>query len=99
MANTELLNRLRDLHNQLAAVNEEIVSAKEIDDETAGALGDIVQDVGKLVDRSNEVRSPSEEEDDDHSELHDRIIKFEADHPQVTSFLTQISEVLAMMGI
>ena len=99
MANTELLNRLRDLHKELADINDEMVSAQQIDDDTASALGDIVQDVGKLVSRSNEVRTASEESDEDHSELHDRIIQFEVDHPQVTSFLTQISEILAMMGI
>lgn len=99
MANTELLNRLRDLHKELAEINEEIISAEQIDDQTAAALGEIVQDVGNLVNRSHEVELASDESDENHSELQDRIVKFEVDHPQVTGFLAQISEILAMMGI
>ncbi len=99
MSNPELLNRLRDLHEELADINEEIKSTQQIDDETASALGEIVKDVGNLVDQTREASPSTAEDHNEHSELHDRIIKFEADHPQVTSFLTQISELLAMMGI
>ncbi len=99
MSNTELLVRLRDLHEELAGINEDIKTNHQIDDETIDALGQLVTDVGSLADRSKELKESEEVQTDEHTDLRDRVLKFDADHPRVADFLSQLSEVLAMLGI
>ena len=99
MSKTELLVRLRDLHEELAGINEDIKTNHQIDDETIDALGQLVTDVGTLADRSKELNASAEVQTDEHTDLRDRVLKFDAYHPRVADFLSQLSEVLAMLGI
>ncbi len=98
MPNTELLIKLRDLHGELSAINDDLKSVEQVDDEAIDALGQLVTDACELVDRAkiaNEVETDLTERHD----LLDRIMQFETDHPRVTRFLSQITDVLAMLGI
>jgi hypothetical protein len=100
MANTELLIRLRDLHEELSAINDDMKYADAVDNETIDALGQLVTDVGGLVDQAKTVTE--DEGVDDVSERHevlDRVMKFESRHPRVVNFLSQVTDLLAMMGI
>ena len=99
MAKTELLIRLRDLHEELSSINDDLNSAEQVDEETIDALGQLVTDVGGLVDHAKEVAEEAVEPPEESHELVERIMKFETDHPRVTGFLSQVTDLLAMIGI
>ena len=98
MTNTKLLVRLRDLHEDLSGINIDLESAEAIDEETIDALGQFVTDVGGLIDQAKAM-TEHDSIADEHQDLIDRIVSFEAHHPRVSSFLTQMTDLLAMMGI
>jgi hypothetical protein len=93
----EILQRLRNLHKELAGINNELSSAEKVDSETIEALGTLVSDVGSLVDQALEINDKDRLSERD--DMLDRIMRFETNHPQVARFLSQITDVLAMMGI
>jgi hypothetical protein len=105
MNNTELLVRLRELHEELSAINTDQEPVNQVDDETIDALGQLVSDASELVDKvkaSSEGRSPDKEKEPletEHNYLADRIMEFDQAHPRVREFLTQMTDLLAMMGI
>ena len=98
MPNTELLVRLRELHEELSSINDDLKVAEQVDDESIDALGQLVTDVSDLVDQAHEINLP-DESTAEHHDLLDRISQFETQHPRVTGFLSQITDLLAMMGI
>ncbi len=98
MSNTELLVRLRDLHEELAAINDNLKLVEYVDDDTIDALGQLVTDACDLVDQANDTNEDEAVLPERH-DLLDRVMRFETQHPRVTRFLSQITDVLAMMGI
>lgn len=98
MPNTQLLIKLRDLHEELSAINDDLKSAEQVDDEAIDALGQLVTDACELVDRAKLANATGADLTERH-DLLDRIMQFETGHPRVTRFLSQITDVLAMMGI
>jgi hypothetical protein len=98
MPNTKLLIKLRDLHGELSAINDDLNSAEQVDDEAIDALGQLVTDACELVDRAK-IAKEAELDLSERHDLLDRIMQFETNHPRVTKFLSQITDVLAMMGI
>ena len=99
MANTELLVRLRDLHEELASINDDLHTTEQVNDEIIDALGQLVTDVGGLVDQTKQVIDSEVEIEPHRKDLLDRILQFESQHPRVTRFLSQMTDLLAMMGI
>ena len=99
MAKTDLLIRLRELHEELSSINDDLNSAEQVDEATIDALGQLVTDVGGLVDHAKEVTEEAIEEPQESHELVERIMKFETEHPRVTGFLSQVTDLLAMIGI
>ena len=98
MANTELLSRLRDLHEELSGINIDLKPGEHVGEETIEALGQLVTDVGELVDQAKlEIKNDTLTQS--HKSLTDRIVEFDKKHPRVREFLTQMTDVLAMMGI
>ena len=97
MTNSELLLRLRELHQELSTMNDRLDTSEPVDDETIDALGQLVTDVGSLVDRARQAEAEGEEPET--GDLLDQISQFESHHPRVTSFLSQVTDILAMMGI
>ncbi len=98
MANNQLLIRLRELHEQLSGINDDLNSAEQIDDQTIDALGQLVTDTSSLVDYANATNT-GETITEGHRDLTDRIVQFENSHPRVTEFLTQMTDFLTMIGI
>ena len=96
---SDLLARLRDLHEEFELLNENLKEGEHLDDETVNALGQLVNDVGTLVDRRNPVPEEDEPPIEEHHDLLDRIMQFETEHPQAVRFLSQVTDMLAMMGI
>lgn len=98
MSKTEFLVRLRDLHEELSSINIDLDPSERVDEETIDALGQLATDVGQLVDQAKsqvESETPAVE----HRDMLDRVNAFEAQHPRVTRFLSQMTDLLAMMGI
>ncbi len=98
MSNTDLLIRLRDLHEELAAINEDFQATQQVDEETIDTLGQMVTDASCLIDKVRASNLPVEQLEG-HQELLDRIRDFESRHPSVTRFLSQMTDLLAMLGI
>lgn len=94
MSNTELLVRLRGLHEELSSINDDLDSSDQVEDETIEALGQLVTDINDLVDRTNQETAMTE-----HSDVLDRVMQFESKHPRVGMFLSQVTDVLVMIGI
>lgn len=99
MSNTELLIRLRDLHEELAGINDDLKMAESVDEATIDALGQLVTDVSEIVDRTKDVMNPVEEKKSEHHDLLDEIARFETQHPRVMKFLSELTDLLAQMGI
>ena len=98
MTNAPMLIKLRDLHEDLSSINDDLKITEKVDDETIDALGQLVTDLNQLADQVKDIK----EQDIDLTERHDlldRVMRFETKHPHVTRFLSQITDVLAMMGI
>ena len=98
MTNADLRVRLRDLQGQLSSINSDVEQSGQVDKHTIDALGDLVTDIEKFVDKSNEA-TEGVEVADEQQDLRDRILKFGNEHPRVSQFLTQTTDLLAMMGI
>lgn len=98
MANTELLVRLRDLHEELSAINIDLEPGEHVDAATIDALGELVTDVADLVDQAKS-KMAKEKIRNEHKTLTDRIVDFDRVHPRVTRFLSQMTDLLGMMGI
>ncbi|MDG1874011.1 MAG: DUF4404 family protein [Mariniblastus sp.] len=99
MQNTDLLIRLRDLHEELSGINIDLKSPDQVDDETIEVLGQLATDIGGLIDRTNDQANFEAADPSEQGELLERVTSFETNHPRVTSFLNQMSDLLAMLGI
>jgi hypothetical protein len=98
MPKTELLVRLRELHEELSSINDDLKSAEQVDEASVDALGQLVTDVSDLVDQARDI-NVREDNVAGHHDLLDRISQFDTQHPRVTGFLSQVTDLLAMMGI
>ncbi len=98
MTNTQLLIRLRDLHEELSGINVDLKMAEQVDEETIDALGQLVTDASSLVDQANSVVA-SKAIEVEHQDLVDRVIRFENRHPRVAEFLNQMTDFLVLIGI
>lgn len=98
MPNAELLMRLRELHEVLSAINDDLKAAEQVDEQTVEALGQLVTDAGGLVDQAKAANNPKDVVSNNH-ELLNQVMKFETEHPRVIRFLSQLTDLLAMMGI
>lgn len=102
MTNNQLLVRLKSLHEELSAINTDLKATNEIDEQTVDALGQLVTDASVLIDHAKAMPTGAVgggSIKDDHQDLLDRVADFEAHHPRVTKFLTQMTDFLAMIGI
>ena len=99
MANAELLMRLRELHEELSLMETELSRLDGVDESTIEALGQLTTDVSALVDRANQITQAETPEATHESEVVERIRKFESEHPQVTRFLSQLTDILGNIGI
>ena len=90
MDKQQLLSALESLHAELA-------DADQIDTETRERLETVTGDVQRLLGQDAE---PSREEVEPLSDsLQDMVLRFEADHPSLTSLLNRIASGLSNLGI
>ncbi len=86
-----------ELQETLAKLHGELSDQEKIDDATRQLLKKFADDINRLLDdddvaAADDVDPPSEQ-------VQDLVLKFEADHPQLTAALNQVASALANMGI
>lgn len=96
--NQEVLQRLRELHDELLSINEKLGGSDQVDEPTIDALGQLITDVSGIIDNARGVQD-ADPDGPARNELMQRITRLESDHPKVTSFLAQIVDLLGMSGI
>ena len=87
----------QQLQESLAKLHGELSDQEKLDDDTRQLLKKFADDINRLLDdedesAANDVTPPSEQ-------VHDLVLKFEADHPRLTAALNQVATALANMGI
>ncbi|TWU24634.1 DUF4404 family protein [Bythopirellula polymerisocia] len=87
MKKTILLEKLERLRADLAA-------SPALDDSSHEQLQKLINEIERAVEEP-----PQEEEGLLSGEVHDLVLKIEADHPQITSALNQLASALANLGI
>jgi hypothetical protein len=82
------------LHDKLEQLRTELAGLPELDDETHAQLRSLVADIEHAL--------ASDEDQSDQplsAQAEDLVLKFEADHPQLTSALNQVAVALSNLGI
>lgn len=83
------------LHDKLEQLRTELAGASKLDDKTHAQLRALVTDIERAIESEKE-----ELEGEPLSEqVEDMVLKFEADHPQLTSALNQVAIALSNLGI
>jgi hypothetical protein len=82
------------LHAKLEELRTQLAGAAKLDDKTYAQLRALVTDIEQAIE-SDEPR----EGDSLSEQAEDLVLKFEADHPQLTSALNQVASALANLGI
>jgi len=92
MERQHLVEMLRQLHAELA-------QADRADPETLSLLRTLTDDIQRVVGkRQNETKSAGEAEPVTRG-LKDLLLKFEAEHPELSATVGKIADGLAAMGI
>lgn len=98
MSKTEILVKLRNLHEELAAINDDCKISEQVDEATIDALGQLITDAGSILDRYQS-NLHADIDENATQDLAERVRNFESRHPLVGRFLTQVSDLLGNMGI
>lgn len=87
----------QQLQESLNALHSELSDRVKIDDDTRALLKALSTDIDRLLDDSTE-NTPDDVEPVS-EQVQDLVLKFEADHPELTAALNRIASALANMGI
>lgn len=98
MTTREQLVQLRKLHEELSSINLDLAPENHVGEETIELLGQLVTDISQLVDQAK-AELAHEQFQTGQRDLYDRVLEFDNDHPRVSQFLSQMTDLLAMMGI
>jgi ABC-type transporter Mla MlaB component len=90
MEKEQLLKTLEDLRADLS-------QTKRVDPETVALLEDLTQEIRRAVDQCEQDAAPDVEPAS--SGLKDLLLKFEAEHPQLSVSIGRVADALAAMGI
>ena len=85
------------LQETLAKLHGELSDQEKIDDATRQLLKKFADDINRLLDDDDV--SAADDVDPPSEQVQDLVLKFEADHPQLTAALNQVASALANMGI
>lgn len=86
-----------ELQKTLAALQAELNDAKTVDDSTRAMLQALAADIDRLS--SKEAENSDEDVEPLSERVQDMVLKFETEHPQLTTALNQVSAALANLGI
>ncbi len=82
------------LHAKLEQLRTELASVSAIDEKTHSQLRSLVTDIERAIESDDESEGEPLSE-----QAEDLVLKFEADHPQLTSALNQVAIALSNLGI
>lgn len=86
-----------ELQKTLELLHVELNSAESVDEATRAKLVTLAKEIERLSEKDAE--EPTPEVEPLTEQVQDMVLKFEADHPQLTTVLNQISAALANLGI
>ncbi len=94
MNKSELLSTLQQLHLELA-------KTETIDAGTRQALQNVMNDIQRVVDRSDAEQSTATNDDSEtlSQKMMDAVNEFEARHPNVASLINNVADRLSDLGI
>lgn len=87
----------QQLQESLSALHSALSNRDQIDDDTRSLLSTLSTDIDRLLDDSTE-NSP-EDVQPVTEQVDSLLLKFEADHPDLTAALNRVASALANMGI
>ena len=87
----------KQLQESLNALHGELSDRDAIDDKTRALLKTLSEDIDRLLDDSTE--NTREDVEPVSDQVQDLVLKFEADHPELTAALNRVASALANMGI
>ncbi len=90
MDKQQLIARLQQLHTELS-------QTERVDPETLAQLGTLTDNIERLLDGEGEA-SAADIEPVSHG-LRDLMLRFEAEHPEVSSVIGKVADALAGIGI
>jgi hypothetical protein len=88
-------DRLDKLRAALQELETELSALDSIDDETRAALADAAAEIAVILRRGQHKRPAPPVE----SSLQDRLVQFEASHPQLAGILSRVLDGLHQLGI
>ncbi len=80
------------LNQTLEKLHTELTHAEAVDDETREKLVALAADIERLAEQPDNLETLTDS-------VQDYMLKFETEHPQLTSALNQVSAALANLGI
>ncbi len=86
-----------ELQETLAKLHGELSDQEKIDDATRRLLKKFADDINRLLDDA--ATTSADDVEPLSEQVQDLVLKFEADHPQLTAALNQVASALANMGI
>ncbi len=86
-----------ELQKTLEALHIELNDAASVDDATRAKLVALAEDIQRLSEQ--EATETPDEVAPLSAQVQDMVLKFETDHPQLTTALNQVSAALANLGI
>ena len=86
-----------EIQKTLQTLHAELSSTSEVDDKTRTLLTTLADDIQRLSDP--ETTQTAEEVESLTEQVQEVVLKFETDHPALTTILNQISAALANLGI
>jgi hypothetical protein len=89
MEKQQLLQTLEQLHAELS-------QAERVDPQTLAELETLTDDIRRALD-TRDAKSPNEVEPV--SGLKDLLLKYEAEHPQLSAAIGRVADALAAMGL
>jgi hypothetical protein len=90
MEKQQLIARLQHLHDELSRT-------QRVDPETLALLAALTDDVDRLLDGESEAAAA--DMDPVSHGLRDLMLKFESEHPEVSSAIGKVADALAAIGI
>lgn len=86
-----------ELTHKLAQLHAEISQADDVNPENLELLRKLTADIGRILDKKGETAGQDAESVT--GGLKDLLLKFEADHPELSISLGKVADALATIGI
>jgi len=89
--------RLAKLRGTLTQLEAELAALGTLDDATREQLADAAEEIAASLRRGGSPKQPTRSSDQE--SLQDRLVEFEASHPQLAGVVTRLLDGLAQLGI